>query len=376
MKTESKFLKVLFYIGCSVFALAVLIFLFKWTDHIERNQKPDYLTSVFFSQEELVGFNVFEKCSPSVVHINIQPDNGIGSGFFISEDGYICTNEHVIEGFTEILVTTYDEKVYQAELIGEDHENDIALLKINPEKNEKFPYLEFETSSELLVGQTVYAIGNPFGFDRTLSIGNIAGLSRPIRNSNGEVLLGMIQTDASINPGNSGGPLLNRSGKVIGVCAAVYSNEKALNGMNFAVSSDDAQASIKDLKKYGQVRRGWLDIVPVVLSPQIVEYSSLKVDKGILVSSVVSGGKAEEAGLKGGKSLVKYGTESLIYVGGDVITSVNGVEVSDFSDLFTALSKTRPEDKVDVIINRNGSSVRIKVQLVERTTELVNLLVK
>jgi S1-C subfamily serine protease len=325
---------------------------------------------------------VFEAASPAVVYISTIADSsvssfldvnvsiGTGSGFFVSSDGYICTNNHVISGSTSITVTTSEGTKYNATVVGTDQENDIAVLKINNKGGEVFPYLSFASSESLVVGQRVLAIGNPFGYDRTMAEGIISGLSRPIRDNSGNIMLGMIQTDATINPGNSGGPLLDTKGRVIGVCAEIYTSTGTSDGMNFAIAADTANSSVQDLIKYGKVNRGWIDIVPVQLSSQIVEYAGLKVDKGILVSQLVPNGKAQAAGMRGGTQQVMYGS-SVIYLGGDVITSVNGMEVSEYSDLFNAMSNTRPGDKVTVIVNRNGSQIELKVELVERTSELV-----
>lgn len=384
---KNNLLKAILYALITVAGILIIFSLIKWTEKIEEKQtQKNYVylsdSSSEYTEEEIRAMNVFAKCSVAVVHINTtsnessllntEPETGVGSGFFVSEDGYICTNEHVILDSSSIEVTTSDGSIYGAVLVGTDSENDIAVLKINADKKTKFEYLTFDSSQDLKVGQRVYAIGNPFGFDRTLSSGSVSGLSRPIRDDNGKVLLGMVQTDAAINPGNSGGPLLNSKGNVVGVCAAIYSNGENSQGLNFAVSSDDASASVQDIIKYGKVKRGWLDIIPVVLSQQIVDYSGLKVSKGILVSQVIPSGKADVAGIKGGNKQVKYGNSSVIYVGGDVITKVNGIEVTDFSDLFTALSKTRPGDKIEVVVNRNGKQEKIKVELVERTAELVS----
>lgn len=336
-----------------------------------------------YSAEELLNMGIFEKCNKAVVHIETRydsgvsdllkeiPSNGVGSGFFISADGYIVTNYHVISGAKNILVTDWEAAEYEATVIGFDAENDIALLKILPTIGSKFLFLEFANSDSLTVGQKVLAIGNPFGFDRTMVSGIISGLSRPIRDENGKVLLGMIQTDAPINPGASGCPLLNLKGKVVGVSTSIYSQNGTSQGMNFAVSSNTAQASTQELMKFGKICRGWLDIVPVQLSPQIVDYASLKTKRGILVSQVISGGKAEKAGIRGGNTKVSYGS-SIIYLGGDVITSINGMEIYELSDLYNALSNTKPRDKVDVTVNRNGILKTIKVELVERTGDNSN----
>lgn len=332
-----------------------------------------------YSADELQNMSIFQKCNQAVVHIETKvsndssyfdavPTGDTGSGFLISADGLIVTNEHVITDASVITVSLYDGSVYEAGLVGIDSENDIAVIRINVDEGIQLSYLEFGDSSTLSVGQKVLAIGNPFGYDRTMVTGIISGLSRPIRDEDGKVLLGMIQTDAPINPGNSGGPLLNTKGQVIGINTAIYSTSGTSQGMNFAVASNTAKASVNDIVKYGKVSRGWLDIVPVQLSQSIVDYAGLKVSKGLLVSQVVPGGKADSAGLKGGTSQVLYGS-SVIYLGGDVITQVNDVDIEEYNDLFTALSNTRPGDKVSVVVNRNGSSVKLSIELVERNDE-------
>jgi len=198
--------------------------------------------------------------------------------------------------------------------------------------------------------------------------GIISGLSRPIRDESGRVMLGMIQTSAPINPGNSGGPLLSTGGQVIGINTSIYSTSGTSQGMNFAVASNTAAASVNDIVNYGKVSRGWLDIVPVQLSQSIVDYAGLKVSKGLLVSQVVRGGLADQAGLKAGTQQVRYGN-SIIYLGGDIITEINGFSITDYNDLFTALSNTRPGETVPVTVYRNGGYIKLNIVLVERTEE-------
>ena len=332
-----------------------------------------------YSDDELQNISIFETGNKAVVHIETQvtddssyfdavPQSDTGSGFFISKEGLIVTNNHVIEGASIITVSLHDGTVYEARLLGSDKENDIAVIKISPIPGSEISVLSFGDSDSLVVGQKVIAIGNPFGYDRTMVTGIISGLSRPIRDEKGNVLLGMIQTSAPINPGNSGGPLLNTAGQVIGINTSIYNASGNSQGMNFAVASNTAAASVNDLVSFGKVSRGWLDIVPVQLSQAIVDYASLKVSSGLLVSQIVPGGHADQAGLKAGTQQVRYGS-SVIYLGGDVITEINGVSVSDYSDLFTALSNTRPGDVVPVTIDRNGTTLRLQVSLVERTEE-------
>ena len=332
-----------------------------------------------YSDDELQNIKIFELCNKAVVHIETQvsgdssyfdavPESDTGSGFFISQDGLIVTNYHVIKDASIITVSLHDGSVYEAQLLGADDENDIAVIRINPTAGAEIEVLSFGDSDSLMVGQKVIAIGNPFGFDRSMVTGIISGLSRPVRDESGKVLLGMIQTSAPINPGNSGGPLLSTDGKVIGINTSIYSTTGTSQGMNFAVESNTAAASVNDIINYGRVSRGWLDIVPVQLSQTIVDAAKLKVSKGLLVSQIVPGGLADQAGLKAGNQPRTYGS-SIIYLGGDIITEINGVAVADYNDLFTALSNTKPGDTVAVVVDRNGTRVRLNVTLVERTKE-------
>ncbi|MBQ3696908.1 MAG: trypsin-like peptidase domain-containing protein [Spirochaetales bacterium] len=420
MKIKNRFVLVLIIAGSLVIAVLAGIVLVRWTNAISSKQRVQELrtalksvldtygekgllemagvpvdniyygesgVSLFlgdqaawtYSNDELQNISIFEASNRAVVHIETQvtddssyfdavPESDTGSGFFISADGLIVTNYHVIKDASIITVSLYDGSVYEAQLIGSDDENDIAVIKISPTSDAKISILSFGDSDSLLVGQKVIAIGNPFGYDRTMVTGIISGLSRPIRDEAGRVMLGMVQTSAPINPGNSGGPLLNTKGQVIGINTSIYSTSGTSQGMNFAVASNTAAASVNDIVNFGRVSRGWLDIVPVQLSQSIVDYAGLKVSKGLLVSQIVPGGLADQAGLKAGTQQVRYGN-SVIYLGGDIITEINGISISDYNDLFSALSNTKPGDSVQVMVYRNGNTVRLNITLVERTEE-------
>ena len=423
MKIKNRFVLVLIIILSLVAATLIGIVLVRWTDSIESKHRVNELraalaevietsgekgllemagvpvdniyygesgVSLFlgekgswtYSDDELQNIKIFETSNKAVVHIETQvsgdssyfdavPESDTGSGFFISQEGLIVTNYHVIKDASIITVSLHDGSVYEAQLLGADDENDIAVIKITPTAGAEIETLSFGDSDSLVVGQKVIAIGNPFGYDRTMVTGIISGLSRPVRDESGKVLLGMIQTSAPINPGNSGGPLLNSEGDVIGINTSIYSTSGTSQGMNFAVESNTAAASVNDIVNYGKVSRGWLDIVPVQLSQTIVDYAGLKVSKGLLVSQVVPGGLADQAGLKAGNQQRLYGN-SVIYLGGDIITEINGVAVSDYNDLFTALSNTKPGDIATVLVDRNGTKVKLNITLVERTKEYLS----
>ncbi len=421
-------LKVLLVILGVVLAVVISVLLFKWTNAIESRSREKELrralaqvldqggemgllemagvpvNNIFygdsgvtlfqgdeaswrFSADELQNISIYDKCNQSVVHIttisegsvgsflDVLPEQGTGSGVVLSKDGYLLTNAHVVNGAASLTVRLYDETTYDATLIGTDDENDLAVIKILPDAATPLSPIKFGTSADLQVGQKVVAIGNPFGYDRTMTVGVVSGLGRPVRSDNGKVIMGMIQTDAAINPGNSGGPLLNSRGEMIGINTSIYSTSGSSMGISFAIPVDTAVAIIPDLIKFGKVSRGWLDIVPVQLSAQIVEYAKLPVDKGILVSQVVSGGKADKSGLRGGAERVRYGN-SVIYLGGDIIVGINDQPVAEYNDLYAALLTTRPGDKVKVTVNRGGTERTFPVELVERTSENVGWIVR
>lgn len=253
-------------------------------------------------------------------------------------------------------------------------ENDLAVVKIDLSGQKELTPIKFGTAANLKVGQKVMAIGNPFGYDRTMTIGMVSGLGRPVRTATNTVINGMIQTDAAINPGNSGGPLLNARGEMVGICTTIHSTSGVGQGIGFAIPVDTAISVIPDLIRYGKVVRGWFDITMVQLDASIVEYAELGTQEGILVSQVRSGGKAEKGGLRGGTKKVQYGS-TLLYLGGDIIVEVKGEKIADLGDLYSALKDTHPQDVIDVKVIRKGELHQLKIELVQRP-ETVEWMVK
>ncbi len=343
--------------------------------------------TTYYSAAERQQMAVYEKVNKSVVHIttvgetpvnafmDVLPAQGTGSGVILSKDGYILTNAHVVEKAKSLQVGLYNDQSYPATLIGVDSEDDLAVIKLSVPKDVVLYPASLGTSEDLQIGQRVIAIGNPFGYDRTMSVGVVSGLNRPVRTSEGQVVMNAIQTDAAIHPGNSGGPLLNTRGDVIGINSAIFSTTGSSQGLNFAIPVDTAIAVIPDLIKQGKISRGWLDLAAVQLTPQLVSYGKIPVDKGVLVSEVTPGGFAETAGIKGGSRKVQYGS-SVINLGGDIITAINGNPVSDLNDLYLALLPMRSGEKVSVTVNRNGDTKKLEVQLIERTAQHVSALVR
>lgn len=329
-----------------------------------------------YSQDEWQNINVYEKCNEAVVNINtketaytwfLEPfvqDGGSGSGSIIDSEGHILTNVHVIQNATKIYVSLHDGSQYEAKIVGYDLDSDLAVLKIDPPKGVILKTIEFGDSKKLKVGQKVIAIGNPFGMERTMTTGIVSGLGRPIQNSNKRIIRDMIQTDSAINPGNSGGPLLDTSGKMIGINTMILSSSGSSSGVGFAVSSETALRVVSDLLKYGKVNRGVIQASLYQLDYRIARYAGLDISQGMLVSEVSSGGNAEKAGLKGGTEAAYYGNrKNIIYLGGDVITQIDNIKITSLADYYSALEAKRPGDVVKVVIRRNRKDIVLDVKL-------------
>jgi S1-C subfamily serine protease len=333
-----------------------------------------------YASDENQNIRIYELYNEGVVNITtekllyswffdpVPQEGGTGSGSIIDKRGYVLTNHHVVEEAYKVFVALADGSRHEGEVIGTDPENDLAVIKFDPQGIELVP-IPLGTSSDLRVGQKVLAIGNPFAFERTLTTGIISGLGRPVRGSSSYVIQGMIQTDASINPGNSGGPLLNSKGEMIGVNTMIYSPSGGSVGIGFASPIDTARRVLPDLIEYGLVRRGWLDIVPVQLEPSIVRYARLPVDRGVLVSRVMDGGNADKSGIKGGGERVRYG-RNYIYLGGDIITEIDGQAIESISDFFGALESTKPGETVKIKVIRNGRDRDFEIVLSVRPANM------
>lgn len=330
-----------------------------------------------YTEDERENINVYEQLNEAVVNITtetvainwflepVPQDGGSGSGSIIDTRGYVLTNNHVIENAYKIFINLADGSQYEGKVIGTDPENDIAVLKFNPPKEMQLKIVPFGDSASLKVGQKVLAIGNPFALERTLTVGIVSGLGRPIQTSTNTIIRDMIQTDASINPGNSGGPLLDSQGRMIGINTMIYSPSGGSVGIGFAVPVNTAKRVVAELIQYGKVRRGWIDATVVQLFPALVSYAKLPVSTGLLVSQTKKGGLAERAGIRQGTEPVRY-RNSVIYLGGDIITMVDGVKITRLADLYSALEDNKPGDKVAVEINRNGKTVSLTVTLADR----------
>tara|TARA_B110000003_G_scaffold140024_1_gene141597 strand:- start:2134 stop:3531 length:1398 start_codon:yes stop_codon:yes gene_type:complete len=271
---------------------------------------------------------------------------GTGSGVIISPDGYIITNNHVIEGAQSIEISTNDNKTYSAEIIGTDSNTDIALLKIEPLKSLK--YLTFGDSNTAKVGEWVLAVGNPFNLTSTVTAGIISAKSRDLSGRNTQ---SFIQTDAAVNPGNSGGALVNTNGELIGINTAITSKTGSFIGYSFAVPSNIARKVIEDLMEFGNVQNGILGVIGGELNSKNSKEFGVNVTEGFYVNDIQKGTGADKAGIKKG----------------DIIQQIDGVTIAKFSDLKGFLNTKNPNDIVEVMILRADKQISLTVTLEKRT---------
>jgi S1-C subfamily serine protease len=333
----------------------------------EANAAPSY------DSQELNNISVYKRVLPSVVNITsrqvifnffygIVPQEGQGSGFILDRAGHVLTNYHVIAGANRgIQVMLSNKKTYSAKVVGSDRVHDLALLQINAPDLQP---VTLANSSELAVGQEVYAIGNPFGLSGTMTRGIISSI-RSIKTSDGAPIEDAIQTDAAINPGNSGGPLLNSHGEVIGINTMIASNgAEQSSGIGFAIPINTAKAVLGDLTRYGRVKRPSLGIVSFPIGPDLAQQMGLDADYGMLIQNVIRGGAAERAGLRGGNEKAYVGNQPIM-LGGDLIIAIDGEQVATPQDIGAIMDKHQAGDSVGVTVLRGHRQLTINVTLGE-----------
>jgi S1-C subfamily serine protease len=346
-----------------------------WMDGATSLRPPDIQAAVVFTPDEEINIRVYRTASPAVVNItttavaydfflNPVPKEGTGSGAIIDRLGHVLTNYHVIDGARRLEVTLADGSKWPARAVGADPSNDLAVIKIDAPA-EKLAIIPLGDSSRLVVGQKVLVIGNPFGFERTLTVGIVSSLGRSIQADNGRLIRGIIQTDAAINPGNSGGPLLNSSGEVIGVSTAIFSPSGGSVGVGFAVPINTAKRIIPELITRGYVARPYLGITGHEVFPALAQALRLPAKEGIMVVEVTPGSPAQRAGIRGGDRAVQVGN-MIVRVGGDIITEVDQVKVRTFEELSDFIDGKRPGDTVTLTFNRQGKLTVVEVRLRER----------
>ncbi|MDR2471170.1 MAG: trypsin-like peptidase domain-containing protein [Treponema sp.] len=335
-----------------------------------------------YTADERENISVYEQYNEAVVNITTEvvginwflepvPQNGgSGSGSIIDTRGYVVTNYHVVEKAYKVFINLFDGSQIEGTVIGADPENDLAVVKFSPPRGVNLRTIPYGDSSALKVGQKVLAIGNPFALERTLTVGIVSGLGRPIQISRQNIVRDMIQTDASINPGNSGGPLLDAQGKMIGINTMIYSPSGGSVGIGFAVPVNTAKRVVAELIDNGKVRRGWIDASVVQIFPALVQYAKLPVSEGLLISRTKRNGFAERAGIRQGSEPVRYGS-SVIYLGGDILVMADGMPVITLADLYSALEDNKPGDQIEVEVIRAGKPVKLRLTLADRE-EILN----
>ncbi len=327
-----------------------------------------------FDAEEQQNIAVYKKALPSVVNITSTavaydfflravPEQGQGSGFIVDKEGHILTNNHVIDNAQLVEVTLWNKRKYKATIVGVDKNHDLALLQIHDVPNLQPATLADSTS--LMVGQRVYALGNPFGFSGTMTRGIISAI-RSVAMPSGNKIDDAIQTDASVNPGNSGGPLLNSHGDVIGITTLIASNPNGgadqSAGIGFAIPIQTAKAVLEDFQRYGRARRPSLDVVTLAIGPDLAQEIGLPADSGILIERVLPGGAAERAGLRGGTQQARLGFTP-IFLGGDLIVGFDGQEIQSAQDLTSEMNRHHAGDVVTLTIYRGQQKLNVKVTL-------------
>lgn len=316
--------------------------------------QPTKVESRIIETEESVYIRVAEVVGPSVVNVNTKsqiqfffqaiPQEGAGSGVIITEDGYILTNNHVVENARQITVTLADGRTFEAKIVGRDPYTDIAVIKINATG---LPAAKLGDSTNLKIGQIAVAIGNPFGLGKTVTAGIISALNRTITTERGTIIEGLIQTDAPINPGNSGGALVNSSGEVIGINTAIY---QGAQGIGFAIPIHLAKSIADQIISKGYASHPWMGVYLDTVDARISAYYRLSVDYGAIIMDVVRNGPADKAGIKRG----------------DIVIEFNGEKIETADDLVVRVMRCKVGDRVRLGIVRGDQRLTIEVTLEER----------
>ena len=291
---------------------------------------------------DFMGDRLFEKFFDDFYQQRESGRRSLGSGVIIDPKGYILTNEHVVARAVRVKVTLIDNREFEGKVVGADIKSDLAVIKIDPDR--PLPYVKMGRSDDLMIGETVVAIGNPFGLKHTVTTGIISALDRTIHASERQVFNDFIQVDASINPGNSGGPLLNINGSLIGINTAIF---KEAQGIGFAIPIDNARRIVDDLLQYGKVRRGWLGVSVQDLTPKVARHFGLDHVHGVLVTNVFRNSPAKRAGLRPG----------------DILLSIDGHEIADKPDYFRQIASYTVDDRFQLGYLHEGRRRRVSVHI-------------
>ena len=313
---------------------------------------------------------IFEKSEPGVVRVNVQRGDvsetgGVGSGFVFDKQGHIITNEHVIDDAQKVVITFLDGRSYNAEIIGTDEFTDLAVIKVNADLALLHP-LAIGDSSNLKVGEQIAAIGNPFGLSGSMTSGIVSQLGRLLPSGSGYSIPDVIQTDAAINPGNSGGPLLNMRGEIVGINTAIQSATGEFTGVGFAIPSQTVAKIVPTLIEDGEYKHPWIGISGRDIDPDLAKVLELQDAVGFLVVTVVEDSPASEAGLIGSDKTIDV--DGVNYpMGGDIILSVDGIEVRKIDDILIHLQRAKSVgDEMILEVLRDGRTTNVSIILQER----------
>jgi S1-C subfamily serine protease len=333
--------------------------------------------------EEMRRVAAYQRVSPAVVNITTQivrtdffwgdvPEEGSGSGFLWDREGHVVTNYHVVEGAQEISVSFGNDVNLSASVVGTDPQNDLAVLRVKDAPTDVEP-VQLGASDGLKVGQSVYAIGNPFGqFERTMTQGIVSALNRTIQTENNRVLRGVIQTDAAINRGNSGGPLLDSSGRLIGVNSAIYSPTGTSAGVGLAIPVDKVRLVVPELIKSGRYPHPWLGLEELgyEISPALARALNLPVQQGLLVARVYQGSPADQAGVRTAQDQVILGNRRYL-IGGDILTAIDGQPLTKWEQLNAYLDEAAHVGQaVTLSVMRNGKQLTLLATLTDTPEQL------
>jgi len=312
--------------------------------------------------------DIFEKSEESIVQVSVlrgESDGGMGSGFVYSDEGYVITNQHVVQDAEKVMITFLDGEAYIGNVVGSDRDLDIAVVKVQPTNTYLQP-IKIGDSSELKVGEKIAAIGNPFGLSGSMTSGIVSQMGRLLPQESGYSIPDVIQTDAAINPGNSGGPLINMKGEVVGINTAIQSATGEFSGIGFAVPSNTVKKVVPVLIEKGEFSHPWMGISGTDVDPELAEVRDLKSSKGFLVVSVIEGSPAEAAGLLGVTETKEIDGREFA-LDGDIILSIDGETVRKISDILVHLQREKSVgDEMILTVNRNGEMLELTMVLEER----------
>ena len=323
---------------------------------------PSALPVVSLYDEEAI-VTLYNQMIPAVVEIKTVERRGQGSGFIVDKEGHILTNNHVVDGASSVSVTLHSGETLDAQVVGTDRENDLALLKVDTGKISSISPLPWGNSDNVNPGQMAIALGSPFGLEGSITVGIISGVERVMAGAHERSITNMLQTDTAINPGNSGGPLLDSKGEVIGINTAI---QPSSNGIGFAIPINNAKSLLPALLQGGEVSTPWLGISGTAIDQTLSSKLDLAADHGIYVVSVMQDSPAEKAGLVPGGSDQGSPTS-----GGDIITAINGREVTAVSEILQYLNTKKVGEQVSLTVIRGDETIVVEVTLGEWPEDIV-----